>query len=434
MPLLPHQEQAIEKISQYNRYGIFLDVGTGKTCISIHLLLQKCTEQDHILIVTTKSLVNNWKEEIKMWGASHLHIKVLSKEQFKKLHTSISSCQAFVIDEAHNFAGMKSGFYKSALKFLKRTNPKHVYLATATPIMASVWSVWTLSTLTGSPIMSYGAFKSRFFYNVNMGGRMIPIQKKNIENQIADILRQFGFVMSKDDAKLNLPGGIHEPIYFKLNDDQVDKILSLDNDPTTVSPVIYLNKKIQIASGTLKENDGTISHIPADKLEYVLDLVETERNCVIVARHTAEIEMLHKKIQEKGIQTYVYNGQTSVEDRDKAIKEVNNGNGILLLQADMGIGFNLTGVSLMVFYSHTYDYIKYYQCLGRIDRIGQTKVCRYLHLITKDSPDNDVYECLKRKESFDEALYLRKKKEIEESLDRGDEQYHESVDNDLSFM
>lgn len=400
MKPLPHQEKVIETAP--NRYGIFHDCGLGKTLTCTYLAKNRAMACN-VLIVTTKSLVTNWQVEVDMWDPlpdRRNTYTIISKEQFKKLQESLTS-DFIIIDEAHNFAGMKSGFYKSMIRFLKRNKPTHVYLATATPIMASVWSVWTLSNLTGKPCMSYGAFKSKFFYEVNMGGRTVPIQKKNIEKEIADVLKTFGDVVSKESA-VDLPDTIHQTEYFSLTKEQIKAIEDLDLDPTTITPIVYLTKKLQIASGVLKTEAGPLE-IKCDKLDRTLELVEQYPNCVIVARHQAELELLHKHIKN----SYVYNGQTSVEDRDIAIKEVNEGKGVLLLQADMGIGFNLTGVNVMIFYSHTWDYIKFYQCLGRTHRMGQKNLCTYIHLMTLDTPDVNVYKCLARKESFDVELYQR---------------------------
>ena len=402
LPLFPHQIKYIETAP--DRYGLWHDVGTMKTRTCIELAKKRLLLNQPILIITTKSLVNNWKREIETWEATHLNTTIISKEQFKKLQPTLPKYDMIIIDEAHTFAGMTSGFYKNMIKFLKKTNPRYVYLATATPIMASVWSVWALSSLLGSPVMGYGSFRSKYHFNIRMGGREIPVQRKNIEEDIAADLRKFGSVVSKDES-LDLPDALHQTEYFTLTKEQIKVIESLDDDPTTVTPIVYLTKKLQIASGTLKQPDGSSIHIKCDKLDRALEIVEQNPNCVIVARHQAELELLHKHIKN----SYVYNGKTSIENRDFAIKEVNSGKGVLLLQADMGIGFNLTGVNLMVFYSHTWDYIKQYQCLGRIHRQGQVRPCTYIHLITQDSPDVNVYKCLERKESFDVELYMRNK-------------------------
>jgi hypothetical protein len=57
---------------------------------------------------------------------------------------------------------------------------------------------------------------------------------------------------------------------------------------------------------------------------------------------------------------------------------------------------------LMVFYSMPDSSLSYKQSLGRIDRIGQTEMPVYYHLIMKNTIDENIYEMLKNKIEFSE--------------------------------
>lgn len=57
---------------------------------------------------------------------------------------------------------------------------------------------------------------------------------------------------------------------------------------------------------------------------------------------------------------------------------------------------------LMVFYSMPDSSLLYKQSLGRIDRIGQTRVPTYYHLIMKGTIDESIYNMLKNKIRFSE--------------------------------
>lgn len=404
MELFNYQKKVVRESP--DRWGIWLDVGLGKTAIAI--TLARTRDCKNVLVVTTKSLVNNWKLEINLWDSKHKEYDrtyvVLSKEQFKKLVDRIPECDCVIFDEFHNFAYYTNAFHKTAKKFLLKNKPQYIWGLTATPILSSVMSVWGLSLLLSKPLGSFLSFQNKYFHKINMGGRMVPIQKKHIEEDIAFELRKIGTVISKETV-LDLPETVHDFEYFELTDRQQIEIEKLDDDPTTITPIVYHTKCLQIANGTLKINDFDYREIESDKMDRVLEIVAENPSCVVVCRQTAELEILHDKIKN----SFIYNGATSVEKRDEIIRKVNGGGYTLLLQADMGIGFNLTGISLMIFYSHSWDFVKYYQCLGRIHRIGQKNQCRYLHLITKDTIDENVWKCLERKESFDVEMYHRQK-------------------------
>lgn len=401
--LYKHQIDTINQAP--NKWGIWHDVGTGKT-ITCLMLAQK--QSGLTLIVTTKSLKENWRRELeKWWTAGPNRILLMSKEEFRRDWDNISPCNCAIFDEAHFFGNYTSQMHKNALKYINKAKPHYVYLATATPILSSVMSVWALSKLLGNPLSSFMSFQKKYFNMIRMGARFIPVQKSNIEEQIAGDLRKIGSVVSKEEA-VDLPEVVHEFEYFTLTTEQKRAIKDLDNDPTSATPIVYHTKCLQIANGTLKTPGGYLE-VRSEKMSRLVELVEQYKKCVVVCRQTAELEILHNKLRLSGITSAIYNGSTPVEEREKIIEATNKGECVMLGQADMLIGFNLVGISLMIFYSHSYDYIKYYQSLGRIHRIGQVNKCTYIHMVTLDTVDEAVWGCLERKESFDIALYNRNK-------------------------
>lgn len=400
MKLYPHQEKVIEKAP--DRYGIWHSCGLGKSATCLKLVESRLSS-GVILIVTTKSLKANWKNEIQMWIKNpNLHFFVCSKEEFRRDAKTTHKADCVVFDEFHNWGNFKSQLHKNTFEYLKKHNPKYIYGATATPIMSQVWSVWSLSRLLGKEIMSFWAFKQKYFYEIKMGNRRIPIQRKGIEKMIAEDLRKIGDVVSTEDV-LGLPNELHETEYFELNKAQQKAIMLLDEDPTTINHMTYFTKCLQIASGTLKKGDEDYEYIPCDKLERVKELVEQHPNICIVAKHTAELRMLQENIPN----SFIYDGHTPEKERQEIINKINEVGGVLLLQAESGIGFNLNKINIMVFYSHTWDYIKYTQCLGRNGGLRQNGKNIYIHLITKGSLDENVLKCLERKENFDIELYRR---------------------------
>ena len=397
MELYDFQKQIIS--TAQHKWGIFAEVGLGKSAICLTLANMHARS---VLIVTTKSLKRNWQNEVTMWIKKPMHIKVVSKEEFRRDWETYGYYEAIIMDEFHFFGNFKSQLHKAAKNFIRKNNPLYVWGATATPILSSVMSVWALSFLLGRPLQSFMGFQLKYHSMVRMNGRMIPMQKKGIENLIAEDIKKIGTVMKKEDA-IDLPESVHEFEWFDLTHEQKRAIKQLDNDPTTIVPIVYHTKCLQIANGSLKREDGGFDEIKCEKMTRVLELVELYPKCVVVCRQTAELEMLHAKIPN----SFIYNGQTPIEERDEIIRKVNAGEGTMLANAEMLIGFNLVGISLMIYYSHSWDFVKYYQSLGRTHRIGQVNKCTYIHLITQGSIDESVWQCLEKKENFDIAMYNR---------------------------
>lgn len=401
--LYKHQQQVVD--SAPNKHGIFFDVGVGKTLTAIKLLEKNAPEIGLALIITTKSLKRNWQNELIKWFKPRVfvNIRIMSKEEFRKDWSTLPYFPAIVVDELHFFGGYKSQMHKSLANYINKHDPKFIWGLTATPILSSVISVWALAKLLGYP-MNFRKFVDRFFYKIKLGHRYIPKQKTGIESEIAEILRRIGTVVSKEEA-LDLPPVTHKFEYFTLTREQTKAIKDLDKDPTTVAKIVYHTKVLQIASGTLKTEDG-YKVIKSEKLARIKELAEQYPKMVIVARHKAELDMLQKALGRG----FIYSGDTPEYERDDIIRMCNeNEKAILLLQADSGIGFNLQGMNLMVFYTHTWDYTRYYQCMGRLLRLTQKEPCTFIHFITENTVDQKVWECLERKQNFDIHLYSRTK-------------------------
>lgn len=395
MTLHPYQEECVKILLAKKRWGLFSDAGTGKTAMAIRAADQTTGP---ILVITTKSLVYNWHKEIDMWSSDPSRFTVTWKDRFRRTFDTVPRHNVFIYDEAHTGSMYTSKIHKACIAYIKKHNPEYIWPLTATPILSKVWSVWGLARMVGNTHFSWRAFQAKFFSMVNMGYRLVPVQKFHIEKDIAVYLHSFGTVLSKDTV-LDLPDTEHVFEYFTLNTHQKRAIRALEDDPQTINNIVRYTKELQIGSGTLAPD--TI--IPCDKRDRVLELIEQNPKTVIVCRHTLELEALHAIIPNSAI----FNGKTSIENREKIIAEANEGKCIMLLQSDMGVGFNLTGISTMVFYSHTFDYVAYYQSLARIHRIGQKNRCLYIHLITDETIDAEVWGALSRKSNFDIELYAR---------------------------
>jgi SNF2 family DNA or RNA helicase len=133
----------------------------------------------------------------------------------------------------------------------------------------------------------------------------------------------------------------------------------------------------------------------------VLD--EIEGKAVIWAHYRYDIASIVKQIQkdygEESVVTYY--GDTSTEDRQKAIKLIQDPESpvrfIVGTPQTGGYGITLTGASTMVYYSNGYDLEKRQQSEARIDRIGQEKPMTYVDIIAEDTIDEKIVKALRDK-------------------------------------
>src|SRR5258708_23980660 len=78
----PYQVETVEAIKNLEYAAIFHEQGLGKTKIAIDLALTWVSANvvDSVIIVTKKSLIRNWEEEI----AAHSHLKAKLLDQNAK--------------------------------------------------------------------------------------------------------------------------------------------------------------------------------------------------------------------------------------------------------------------------------------------------------------------------------------------------------------
>ena len=77
----PFQKEAFDLIKNKEYFAIFHEQGLGKTKIAIDLLYfwLKTSAVDSVLIVTKKSLINNWEDELTIHG--NMHPLILSSKK-----------------------------------------------------------------------------------------------------------------------------------------------------------------------------------------------------------------------------------------------------------------------------------------------------------------------------------------------------------------
>ena len=136
----------------------------------------------------------------------------------------------------------------------------------------------------------------------------------------------------------------------------------------------------QITCGHFKADDGTVKQIKNNRISELMNVLdEVEGKVVIWAHWRNDIETIVKHIKkEYGDNSYVtYFGETSSDDRQNAIKEIQDPNSevrfIIGTPQTGGYGITLTGHHTMIYFSNGYDLEKRTQSEARINRIGQKK-------------------------------------------------------------
>jgi SNF2 family DNA or RNA helicase len=450
-----HQLKALEMSWDKKVFAYFMEMGTGKSKVLIDnmSILYDKGLINGALIIAPKGVYKNWFDsEIPTHMANHIEKTMVlwessagkSKEKeldtlFKSsfdLHILIMNVEALSTKKGKQFAEKFLSCHKTLMAIDESTtiknpgairtktivdlgrNTKYKRILTGSPVTKSPLDLFTQCYFLDPWLLdhqSYYSFKTRYAITkqINVSGRIVQIVVgyRNL-GELSDKLKPFSHRVLKDDC-LDLPPKTYMKRTIQLSEEQSKvykqmkeiALATLNGKMTTTHNVItQLMRLHQITCGHFKSDDGTTQTLKSNRLDELMDVLsEMEGKAVIWAHYRYDIEVIVEAIKkeygDKSIVTYY--GDTSTDDRQKAIKLIQDPNSsvrfIVGTPQTGGYGITLTGASTMIYYSNGYDLEKRQQSEARIDRIGQTKNMTYIDIIAEGTVDEKIVKALRTK-------------------------------------
>ena len=446
-----HQLKALEMSWDKEVFAYFMEMGTGKSKVLIDniAMLYDKGKINGALIIAPKGVYKNWLEsEIPNNLPDHIEkkigfwqtkpdandMKMLLKSD-EDLHICIMNIEAFSTKKGVEYAYKFLSCHRTLIGVDESTTIKN-------PNAKRTKSILTLSKhskyrriLTGSPVtkspldlfsqcqfldpwllnqQSYYAFRTRYAIcrKINVSGRQfeIVVGYRNL-GELSEQLKPFSYRVLKDDC-LDLPKKTYMKRIIQLTDEQKklykqikEQALAFLNGKmtTTVTVITQLMRLHQITCGHFKADDGSVQEVSSNRLDELMDILEEmEGKAVIWAHYRHDIENIVNALEKKYPgETVTYYGDTSTEDRQKAIKLIQDPESkvrfIVGTPQTGGYGITLTGASTMIYYSNGYDLEKRQQSEARIDRIGQEKPMTYIDIIAEGTIDERIVKALRTK-------------------------------------
>jgi SNF2 family DNA or RNA helicase len=450
-----HQLKALEMSWDKKVFAYFMEMGTGKSKVLIDNM-SMLYDKGHIngaLIIAPKGVYKNWFDsEIPTHMPNHIEKTMVlwessagkSKEKeldtlFKSsydLHILIMNVEALSTKKGKQFAETFLSCHKTLMAIDESTtiknpgairtktiidlgrNTKYKRILTGSPVTKSPLDLFTQCYFLDPWLLdhqSYYSFKTRYAITkqINVSGRMVQIVVgyRNL-GELSDKLKPFSHRVLKDDC-LDLPPKTYMKRTIQLSEEQSKvykqmkeiALATLNGKMTTTHNVItQLMRLHQITCGHFKSDDGTTQTLKSNRLDELMDVLsEMEGKAVIWAHYRYDIEViveaLKKEYGDKSVVTYY--GDTSTDDRQKAIKLIQDSKSevrfIVGTPQTGGYGITLTGASTMIYYSNGYDLEKRQQSEARIDRIGQEKPMTYIDIIAEGTVDEKIVKALRTK-------------------------------------
>jgi len=450
-----HQIKALEMSCDKEVFAYFMEMGTGKSKVlidNVSMLYDK-GKINGVVIVAPKGVYKTWYEtEIPTHMANHIEYEAvlwqsnINKKQEKELsklfktghqlHVLIVNVEALSTKKGVDFVAKFISCHETLMAIDESTTIKNPDAKRTKSIcrlgrLTKYRRILTGSPVTKSPLdlykqcefldpwllghQSYYSFRTRYavMKTANFGGRSVQIVVgyKNIP-ELSDKLTGFSYRVLKDDC-LDLPAKTYTKRVIQLTDDQEKLYLQMKKSAlavmnsklsTTATAMTQLMRLQQITCGHFKADDGSIQEIKNNRIVELMNTLEEIQGKVVIWAHWRnDIATIVKHIKEEyGDNSFVtYFGDTSTDDRQKAIKKIQDPESpvrfIIGTPQTGGYGITLTGASTMIYYSNGYDLEKRMQSEARIDRIGQKLPMTYIDIMCEKTVDEKIVKALRKK-------------------------------------
>lgn len=446
MKYVPHdyQQYATEYIKSHPVAAVLLDMGLGKTAISLTALLDllfDSFEAHRILVIAPLRVARDtWPAEIEKWD--HLNmltysvavgtekdrkaalmrdadIYIINRENVQWLVEQSGIPFTFdtvIVDELSSFKNHQSKRFKALMKVRPRI--KRIVGLTGTPSANGLMDLWAEYKVLdmGQRLGRFiGMYRNNYFRPDKRNGQIIysykllPGADKAIYKQISDIT-----ISMKATDHLKMPELVMNTHTVELSDDEREHydelkqtlVLQLPEKEITVANAAALTGKLlQMANGAIYDDDGDHIHIHDRKLDALEDLIEGANGKPVLVAYwfKHDLERIKSRFKVREIKS------------SSDIREWNAGKipVAVIHPASAGHGLNLqTGGSTLIWFGLTWSLELYQQTNARLWRQGQQDTVVIHHIITDDTVDGRVLKALQSKEKIQDSLIAAVKAEL----------------------
>jgi SNF2 family DNA or RNA helicase len=430
----PYQQHAIDRILNQNNVALFLDMGLGKTSITltaINELIHNRYEVRKVLIIAPKRVAEDtWTSEASKWdhlkhlkfekilGTEKQRIKALDND-FAEIYTinrenvdwlckymfNMWDFDMVVIDELSSFKSSKSQRFKALKVMMPLT--KRVLGLTGTPTPNGLQDLWSQIYLLDQGARlgkTLTAYRDRYFDAGRRNGHIVfnYIPKSGAEKKIYSVISDIAVSMTAKDW-LVMPDRINNVIQIKLTDKTMKDYKRLEREKllgeeiTAANAAVVTNKLLQLSSGQIYTDDGKVEIVHDSKLEALGEMIEASNGKPLLVFYQFKHELA--RIKEK------YDVRTLDSSAD--ITDWNEGKIPVLLvhPASAGHGLNLqAGGCTVIWYTLTWSLELYQQANARLHRQGQQHTVIVHHMVCKGTLDEEVMQILEAKETRQDRL------------------------------
>lgn len=438
-----YQRRAVRFVLEHERCALFLDMGLGKSVITLTALAalrEDYFEDWPALVIAPKKVAEStWGAEGAKWDhLAGLSIKVVSGTARQRRAALGEKADVYVIgrdnlvwlageygvkgwpfgtvvvDELTSLKSRGSQRFK-AFRLL-RPRLRRVIGLTGTPAPNGLPDLWAqMYCIDGGAALgtSYRAFLSKYFHIVEHNHIVIKtIPRAGAQEAIGELLRGCTLTMRAEDylemparrvvdVPVELPAAVMR-LYCDFEREQVARWKDTrgeDAKATAANAAAIMGKLLQMASGTVYDDEGTGREVHGEKLAALRELVEAAQSPVLVFyQYRSDVARITGAL--RGYRVRKYEG-------DADLRAWNGGEIDVLLAhpASTAYGLNMqAGGHYIVWYGPTWDLELYEQANARLHRQGQRHPVTIYRLLSRGTVDERTAAALDEKKSRQQGL------------------------------
>lgn len=452
MEFIPHeyQQYAIDFIKAHDEAAVLLDMGLGKTVITLSAVADLMFDSFLVgkVLVTAPLRVarDTWPAEVKKWDhLSGMRISVAVGSEVERRMALTRDADVYVInrenvqwlveksgipwkwdmlvvDELSSFKNPQSKRFKALMKV--RGKIKRVVGLTGTPASNGLMDLFAEYRLIDKGVR-LGRFITRyreeFFRPDKTNGLVVysykplPFAEEEIYRRISDItisMKSVDFLPMPEKVLSETTVYMDEREKKEYERLKNDLVLDLDGEEVTAANAATLCGKLsQMANGAVYTDDGKTKIFHSRKLDALEDMIEAANGnpVMVVYWFKSDMARIEERLKEKDILFEKLDDTDSIERWNRGEIPV-----LLLSPASAAHGLNLqSGGSHIIWFGLTWSLELYQQTNGRLWRQGQkSKTVVINHIITKDTIDERILAVLKSKDATQEELIAAVKAEV----------------------
>lgn len=447
---VPHdyQRYCINRLLADDALGLFLDMGLGKTVITLtavnDLKYNRFAIRRALVIAPKKVAEATWSNEASKWEhLKHLRIVPVLGSRQKRIRALNTPGDVWVInrdnvawlvehyrnawpfdmvilDELSSFKNHQAQRFK-VLTWI-RPHIKRIVGLTGTPAPNGLLDLWAQVFLLdrGQRLeKNITGYRTKYFeknYN-GFGYTAKPGADDVIQQRIGDIC-----ISMKAEDYLELPDCTPNVIPVVLDSKaeklykQMEKelLLEIDDDTeiTATSAAVLSGKLLQLCNGALYDADRNVHEIHDCKIEAFMELIEqlNGKPALVFYSFQHDLTRIQKALEKTGLR--IRELKTPQDQTDWNTGKID----ILLAHpASAAYGLNLQdGGNHVVWFGLNWSLELYEQANGRLHRQGQKQKVILHHLVVQGGADEDVMAALESKATTQnkllEALKVRAEK------------------------